>query len=78
METPNQALSKLGMLTPRQDAEETGVLWVIPGAWVPWVQVPMSCWALLPLRTSLKEGDMISFRVEIGSGKAEAVNVELI
>lgn len=36
------------------------------------------CWALFPLRTSLKEGDMISFRVEIGSGKAEAVNVELI
>lgn len=30
------------------------------------------------LSTSLKEGDMISFRVEIGSGKAEAVNVELI
>lgn len=30
METPNQAMSKLGMLTPQQDAEETGVLWVIP------------------------------------------------
>ena len=46
----------------------------------PWVQVPMvpMRWALLRLRTSLKEGDMISFRVEIGSGKAEAVNVELI
>ena len=37
METPHQALSKLGMLTPQQDAEETGVLWVIPGAWVAWV-----------------------------------------
>ena len=46
----------------------------------PWVQGPMvpMRWALLRLRTSLKEGDMISFRVEIGSGKAEAVNVELI
>ena len=31
-----------------------------------------------PLRTSLREGDMISFRVEMGSGKPEAVNVELI
>lgn len=30
------------------------------------------------LSTSLREGDMISFRVEMASGKPEAVNVELI